>query len=61
MLSSLGEVSFEDVEVELFSIEIDGFTFGLVDGSEPDEGIIRVDLLPNDLAFFEPWDGEYDT
>ena len=61
MLSSLGKVSFEDIEVELFSIEIDGFTFGLVDGSEPDEGIEKINLLPNGLAFFEPWNGEYDT
>jgi formate hydrogenlyase regulatory protein HycA len=61
MVSSLGEISFEDVEAELFSTEVDGFIFGLVDASEPAEGIERIDLLPNDLAFFEPWDGEYDT
>ncbi len=61
MLSALGEVSFEDIEARLFSVEIDGSTFGLVDGSEPEEGIEKIDFLPNDLAFFEPWDGEYDT
>jgi formate hydrogenlyase regulatory protein HycA len=61
MLSSLGEVIFGDIEIELFSVEIDGYTFGLVDASEPEENIERIDLLPNDLAFFAPWNGEYDT
>ena len=61
MLSGLGHISFEDIKVELFSIEIDGFTFGLVNGSEPEEGIVKINLLPNDLAFFEPWDGNYET
>ena len=61
MLSSLGEVLLEDVEVELFSVNIDGFIFGLVDATDPEQGIDRIDLLPNDFAFFEPWDGTYDT
>ena len=61
LIAALGNVTYEDVEVCLFSVEVDGFTFGLVDGSSPEEGIEKIGLLPNDLAFFEPWDGEYDT
>jgi len=61
MVASLGEPDYCNVEVGLFSVEIDGRTFGLIDASEPEEGYVRVDLLPNDLAFFDPWDGSYDT
>ena len=51
---------FCDVEVGLFSVQIDGFTFGLVDASKLEEGYESVHLLPNDFAFFEPWNGEFD-
>jgi hypothetical protein len=60
-LAALGELSFGDVCIRLFSTDIDGQTFGLVDASDPDEDYESVHLLPNDLAFFDPWDGSYDT
>ena len=60
MIHSLGGHEFCDVMVKLFSVEIDGHTFGLVDASEPDD-YEGVELLPNDLAFYDPWDGSYDT
>jgi formate hydrogenlyase regulatory protein HycA len=61
MLASLGPVKYCDVKVSLFRVEIEGREFGLIDASEPDEGYESIHLLPNDLAFFEPWDGTYDT
>ena len=61
MVGGLGKVMFCDVEVRLFSAEIDGQTFGLVDASGPDWGQESVHLVPGDLAFFEPWDGSWDT
>lgn len=61
MIGALGKITYCDVDVELFQVTIDGHVFGLVDASDPDEEIERIDLLPNDLAFFEPWDGSYDT
>jgi hypothetical protein len=61
MLSDLGPVEYGDVRVCLFQVVVDGETFGLVDASEPEEGYESIHLLPNDLAFFEPWDGLYDT
>ncbi len=61
MVASLQGCVFCDVEVGLFSVQIDGFTFGLVDASKPKEGYESVHLLPNDFAFFEPWNGEFDT
>lgn len=61
MIAALGDVEYGDVAVKLFSVEVDGETFGLVDASDPDEGIEEVELRPNYLVFFEPWDGSYDT
>lgn len=61
MIESLGRIMYCDIDVKLFQVEVDGQIFGLVDGSDPEEGIERVLLLPNDLAFFAPWDGSYDT
>jgi formate hydrogenlyase regulatory protein HycA len=61
MIAALGEVEYGDVSVKLFSVEVDGETFGLVDASDPDEEVEEVELKPNYLVFFEPWDGSYDT
>ena len=61
MLAEVGKVSFEDIETELFSVTVDGFTFGLVDVSSVGEKVDRIDLLPNELTFSAPWNGEYVT
>jgi len=61
MIRSLGNVRYGHVRVQRFQVEIDGQTFGLVDASEPEEDYESIHLLPNDLAFFPPWDGTYDT
>ena len=61
MLSVLGPVKYGDVKVSLFRVEIDGRAFGLVDASEPEEDYEAIDLLPNQLRFFAPWEGTYDT
>jgi hypothetical protein len=61
MIVALGKVRFGNVKVGLSQVQIDGHTFGFVDASEPNEGYESIHLLPNDLAFFAPWDGTYDT
>jgi formate hydrogenlyase regulatory protein HycA len=61
MVATLKDVVFNDVEVELFSTVIDGFTFGLLNASKPDENYESIHLLPNDFAFFAPWNGEFET
>src|SRR5262245_34457140 len=38
MIAALGKVTYGNVKVGLFQVQIDGHTFGLVDASEPDEG-----------------------
>jgi hypothetical protein len=63
-LQELGEVTFTRIEVEPFSIDRFGTTFGLI-AREPEEDGDSwwVELEPgNYMAFTEPWDsGEYDT
>jgi formate hydrogenlyase regulatory protein HycA len=61
LLKPFGPITYCDIEVGLFSVDIDGYKFGLVDASVQEEGYERIDLVPNDLAFFTPWDGYYDT
>lgn len=63
-LASLGDVSFERVEVAPFSVQRFGLAFGLVAlAPEEDDEEWSVEMQPgNYMAFFEPWDsGEYDT
>jgi hypothetical protein len=63
-LASLGDVSFERVEVAPFSVERFNLTFGLIARPpEEDDDVWAVEMQPgNYMAFFEPWDsGEYDT
>ena len=61
MIRKLGSITYCDITVQPFSVAIDGNTFGLVNASIPKEGYRRIDLVPNGLAFFPPWDGTYDT
>ena len=61
LLSALPRARRENIALRLFSTLIDGTEFGLVDASEPEEEYEAIHLVPNDLAFFEPWDGTDDT
>lgn len=60
-LNDLPSKEFDNVQIELFNIKIDGHIFGLINASEPDEDYEAIHLVPNDLAFCAPWNGEYDT
>ena len=62
-LASLGEVCFESIEVKPFAIERDGVTFGLIpqEPEEPDEDWCVIVEPGNYMAFYPPWDGDYDT
>ena len=64
MLTDFEPVTRTDIEAKLFSVQVDGQTFGLVDTSfRSEEGVFyeEVSLLPNDFIFSEPWDGDFDT
>ena len=65
MLDQLPDKRFEDIEVGLFCIEFDEHEFGLIDTTYEDEEtgevFVQAQLVPNDLVFFPPWDGTYDT
>lgn len=62
-LAELGELSFESIAVQPFSVVHDGVTFGLIPRAPEDEDEDWcATLIPGDyMAFTEPWDGNYDT
>ena len=61
----LGALSYEDIEVQPFSVQRFGTTFGLIPqppDDDDDDGQWSVEMHPgNYMAFFEPWEGDYDT
>lgn len=61
MIKGLGRVSYRDINVKLFQVQVKGITFGLIDRSVKEENHERIDLLPNGLSFSAPWNGLYDT
>ena len=46
-----------DIETQLFSVELNGLTFGFI----PRENSTSIEYQPYGLVFFPPWDGTYDT
>jgi hypothetical protein len=64
-VAELGPITFEDIEVQPFSVERFGVTFGLIprwkDHGSGDDGV-WIELHPgNYMASQEPCNGEYDT
>lgn len=62
-LASLGEVEFADIRVAPFQLARHGVKFGLIPRTcEDEDDEPAIELHPgNYMAFFEPWDGDYDT
>ena len=65
LLNSLGDVEFGDIRIKPFQVENDGVTFGLIpidpEFIEEDENG-ALEIQPgNYMAFYPPWDGDYDT
>ena len=72
LLDDLGEHRFGNIRVAPFAVEAFGIQFGLIfdpgddlddeDEEEEDEVSVWVTVEPgNYMAFYPPWDGEYDT
>lgn len=61
-LAELGDYVLEPVEVEPFTEEVDGVTFGWKVGRY-DDGSYYINIEPGDfIAYYAPWDGlGYDT
>jgi hypothetical protein len=58
MVSELGDINYQDIEIKIFQTEHDNIIFGLV----PDKESEMINLLPSStISFQEPWDGEYYT
>jgi len=62
-LRELGDFEFGDIEVSPFSHEAFGTTFGLIaqPPDEEDEEWTVIAEPGNYMAFYPPWDGDYDT
>lgn len=63
MLDELGDVKFCNIKVCPFAYESHGVTFGLIEQApEEDHEDWSVIAEPgNYMAFYPPWDGDYDT
>lgn len=63
LLSSLGKVDFCDIKIKPFTIDDhNGTKFGLIPAFDEEGGDVWLEMQPgNYMAFFPPWDGEYDT
>lgn len=58
LVTSLGNVRYQNIEVKPFQTMIEGTIFGLI----PDEETETINLQPSfTISFQEPWDGEYYT
>jgi hypothetical protein len=62
-LAGLGDVEITRIDVAPFEIERFGMKFGLIPRAPEDDGEDwNVEVQPgNYMAFYPPWDGEYDT
>jgi len=68
LLAQLGKYKFGNIRVAPFSLQKFGRTFGLVfdagdgEGEDDEDSGAWVNVLPGDyMAFYPPWDGDYDT
>ena len=62
-LAELGTVAFGDIEIRPFGVDRLGTTFGFLPVEPEEDGEEWcVEFHPgNFMAFYPPWDGEYDT
>ena len=59
LVGQLSRVRYGDIGIRLFEITGHGRKWGLLDVSEGDHE--QAELVPQGLAFYPPWNGEYDT
>jgi hypothetical protein len=60
LLATLHGVEFDDIAIQLFRLDYDGYTFGLIDESDSERGP-WFELYPDQLGFHPPFNGDYDT
>jgi len=56
-IKNLPDSKYCDVKTKLFSVELNGLTFGFI----PREDGACIEYQPYGLGFFPPWDGTYET
>ncbi|MFG2820614.1 hypothetical protein ACGFX4_14450 [Kitasatospora sp. NPDC048365] len=62
-LDALPDRQYRDIAIAPFAVHREGCLFGLVVEHDEDDGEVevRAELYPDNLGFYAPWDGEYDT
>lgn len=61
-LAALDVAAFCDIQIAPFEIERFGIAFGLIPLLDDDSEHDVIEMLPgNYMAFYAPWDGDYDT
>ena len=61
-LTEMGSYVLSDIKVAPFRYSFHGVDFGLIANKEDDDDDWTVTAEPGDyMAFFPPWDGDYDT
>ncbi|WP_441246311.1 hypothetical protein [Kitasatospora sp. McL0602] len=60
MLAGLGVTEFGDIRIKPFTIEVEGRSWGLLD-MMADRNEEWYELEPQQMGFYAPWDGRYDT
>jgi hypothetical protein len=69
-LADLPSKKFGNISIQPFKIDFENVKFGLYSAEEigyydpkkdPQELKYHIHLLPNDLVFYPPWTGDYDT
>ncbi|WP_405717361.1 hypothetical protein [Streptomyces sp. NBC_00046] len=65
LLDGLPEREYGDIAIRPFRLTVDGVLFGLVvehrDDEDSDGEDDWAELYPDQLGFYAPWDGQYDT
>ncbi|MFD0411227.1 hypothetical protein [Kitasatospora sp. NPDC127116] len=64
-LDALPGRHYQDIAIAPFEVRFEGALFGLVlevdEDEEDEEDRVHLELYPDGLGFFAPWDGCYDT
>jgi hypothetical protein len=60
LLNTLHDVSFGEIAIRPFRIDLDNIVFGLIDESDEERGP-WAELYPDGLGFAPPWHGYYST
>ncbi len=57
LFKGMGRGQYADIQIQPFLIAIEGNEYGLIQDNEN----LCFNLMPNDISFSDPWEGDYDA